>query len=295
MSPVGRVHHQFAAWSLHGIGWVEVSVSGKFKPIFKKKASRPRVAAISEVQQHVLRQRRDAILVGRGAHQSQGGGHILLGQMTGYPQSLTPAARLELRTAGVCRRCRSLRPTPVLDASVARQADSITGPVTGLSPRLPALGRSARSPADPDRPPSWPSGLAARLGRPGRPDSARPAVSPDSALLGRSPGGPVRCSQHSAPPGLVALTGPPPALSALAFACRLTSARKIFPRHKISSASAASAAVLASGCAGLRPSGLAGTNLYPTLRTVPISASFSEPSLARSRRTCTSTVLVPPK
>ena len=37
-----------------------------------------------------------------------------------------------------------------------------------------------------------------------------------------------------------------------------------------------------------------GANRYPTLRTVPMTDSRS-PSLARSRRTCTSTVRVPPK
>ncbi len=37
------------------------------------------------------------------------------------------------------------------------------------------------------------------------------------------------------------------------------------------------------------------TALYPTLRTVPISDSYSGPSFARNRRTCTSTVRVPPK
>ena len=36
------------------------------------------------------------------------------------------------------------------------------------------------------------------------------------------------------------------------------------------------------------------TNLYPTLRTVPMTDSYSGPSLARSRRTWTSTVRVPP-
>ena len=36
------------------------------------------------------------------------------------------------------------------------------------------------------------------------------------------------------------------------------------------------------------------TNRYPTLRTVPMTDSYSGPSLARSRRTCTSTVRVPP-
>src|SRR5262249_5499590 len=47
--------------------------------------------------------------------------------------------------------------------------------------------------------------------------------------------------------------------------------------------------------ARLLPLGGCLTNLYPTLRTVPISTSYSAPSLARSRRTCTSTVRVPPK
>ena len=42
-------------------------------------------------------------------------------------------------------------------------------------------------------------------------------------------------------------------------------------------------------------SGRAGTKRYPTLRTVPMSASCSGPSLARRRRTWTSTVRVPPK
>src|SRR5439155_24011878 len=42
--------------------------------------------------------------------------------------------------------------------------------------------------------------------------------------------------------------------------------------------------------------GLAGvSSLYPTLRTVAIIASCSAPSFARRRRTCTSTVRVPPK
>jgi hypothetical protein len=36
------------------------------------------------------------------------------------------------------------------------------------------------------------------------------------------------------------------------------------------------------------------TKRYPTLRTVPMTDSYSGPSLARSRRTCTSTVRVPP-
>jgi hypothetical protein len=36
------------------------------------------------------------------------------------------------------------------------------------------------------------------------------------------------------------------------------------------------------------------TNRYPTLRTVPMTDSYSGPSLARSRRTWTSTVRVPP-
>jgi len=34
-SPVRRMNDQFAAWSLHRIGWIKVGVSGKFKPIFK--------------------------------------------------------------------------------------------------------------------------------------------------------------------------------------------------------------------------------------------------------------------
>jgi len=38
-----------------------------------------------------------------------------------------------------------------------------------------------------------------------------------------------------------------------------------------------------------------GTNRYPTLRTVPMRPSCSAPSLARRRRTWTSTVRVPPK
>src|SRR5690606_37653253 len=37
-----------------------------------------------------------------------------------------------------------------------------------------------------------------------------------------------------------------------------------------------------------------GSNRYPTLRTVPMSCSCSGPSLARRRRTWTSTVRVPP-
>src|SRR5690606_6084991 len=50
------------------------------------------------------------------------------------------------------------------------------------------------------------------------------------------------------------------------------------------------------GSAGSMPRrSLGGSKRYPTLRTVPISCSCSVPSFARSRRTCTSTVRVPPK
>jgi len=38
------------------------------------------------MQQHVLGERRDAVLVGRGADQAQGGGDVVIGQMTGYAQ-----------------------------------------------------------------------------------------------------------------------------------------------------------------------------------------------------------------
>jgi hypothetical protein len=58
-----------------------------------------------------------------------------------------------------------------------------------------------------------------------------------------------------------------------------------WPRGAASRPPARFRSEFAAPAAARRPSGLAGTNLYPTLRTVPIRDSFSVPSLARSRRT----------
>ena len=65
------MHDQFAARSLHRIGRVEMGVPGQLAYPEEQKASGERVAAVSQVQQHVLGQRADAVLVGRGAHQPE--------------------------------------------------------------------------------------------------------------------------------------------------------------------------------------------------------------------------------
>lgn len=57
----------------------------------------------------------------------------------------------------------------------------------------------------------------------------------------------------------------------------------------------ASSAALALASSAARSTFSGVTNRYPTFRTVPISDSCSGPSFARSRRTWTSTVRVPPK
>src|SRR5215469_16014804 len=164
------MHDQLAARSLHRIGRVQVGVAGEFSRAVQQEAPGQRVAAVPQVQHHMLGQRADAILVGGAADELERSGDVVARQV---------ADDSHLAHSG------SLSRSPMAIFSV--------------------------------RPGGW---------RPGR-------------------------------------TFPLPAPWAVGGILRL--------------------------------SGLAGTNLYPTLRTVPISASFSDPSLARSLRTCTSTVLVPPK